>query len=675
MSSNNSRAGSTERASAPEDGGVTHNPTASMATDETDDERQRCGEAAASDGSSQLGNAREGNADGGTAEDAALATSDDELRRAGAAARATMERLREQLAELRVRDGHRGLRGEHGQLSLALAGLAMDELDAVPVVRQRRDRRDAREPGDAILDESGKEAASGDGTAAMRAQLIAEALARRMRVTSAGKEATLGPSNFDEPPQGEPRTADTAAALPGDGMGRQEPARSYREVLQQQRYTPVKRPREKGLTPEDRRGKLAKARLDPPATNHSGNKREEPAGGRANCGAPGGPGKAAIAAQPSALAVSGDSHEGNQTREEPWQDVASRSKRKKAARRLRNDGQKLPPRPPALGTVLFRPKEPRAAFAKLASDAIAAQLTAQPGVLDVRVNTRRNVVAADAATVETLGTLLATTNIGGIEVSPREPSSSSTGVIVVDDATITAETIASSLESPVPVQSAVRRGSTVYLRFLAPVPPAEVALHKLRRLVRPCQPRPLQCGRCGGLDHATVSCIRERKCWRCGDPHKRAVCKAAKPYCTNCGGPHEVLDRSCPRWQEERRVCAALVRAEAPASRVVVRTALRAAAQPQPPPVAPAPMQRQLDSSSSQAPGEQLQPEAAAKQRPSSEAAPGRRKRRRWSLRQQQEHLTLVLRSMGELLPADNPLRTLCVQAVQGEPHPEPQHG
>lgn len=246
-----------------------------------------------------------------------------------------------------------------------------------------------------------------------------------------------------------------------------------------------------------------------------------------------------------------------------------------------------------------------------------------------------------------MGALLAITTICGIEVSPREQSSSSTGVIVVDDIAITAETVVSNLETPVPVQSAFRRGTAVYLRFSTSTPPAEVALHKLRRPVRVCRPRPLQCGRCGRLDHATASCDRERRCWRCGGSHLKAVCKTAKPYCTNCGGPHAVLDHSCPRWQEERRVCEELVRAQAPASRMDVRAALRAATQPRPPPVAPATMRQQPGLSTETTRMEQRQ--QTAQQQPSNQAAPARSKRGPKSSRNQ--------------------------PAARGQPHPDPNHG
>lgn len=70
-------------------------------------------------------------------------------------------------------------------------------------------------------------------------------------------------------------------------------------------------------------------------------------------------------------------------------------------------------------------------LAKLVRDVIAGQLTVRPGMLNVRVNGQWNVVAADAATKEAMRTLLVPTTIYGIEVSPRELSSSSTGITVV----------------------------------------------------------------------------------------------------------------------------------------------------------------------------------------------------------------------------------------------------
>lgn len=70
----------------------------------------------------------------------------------------------------------------------------------------------------------------------------------------------------------------------------------------------------------------------------------------------------------------------------------SRSQRRKAACKMRNDGPKLPARPTALGTVLFRTKVSSTAFGKQKSDATTKQLTQLPGVIDVRVNARERCV-------------------------------------------------------------------------------------------------------------------------------------------------------------------------------------------------------------------------------------------------------------------------------------------
>lgn len=102
--------------------------------------------------------------------------------------------------------------------------------------------------------------------------------------------------------------------------------------------------------------------------------------------------------------------------------------------------------------MLHQPKVLRAMLAKLVRDVIAGQLTVRLGMLNVHVNGQWNVVAADAATKEAMRTLLVPTTIYGIEVSPRELSSSSTGITVVDSITITAQAVF-SLETPVPASA------------------------------------------------------------------------------------------------------------------------------------------------------------------------------------------------------------------------------
>nr|XP_050046388.1 mucin-5B-like [Dermacentor andersoni] len=56
----------------------------------------------------------------------------------------------------------------------------------------------------------------------------------------------------------------------------------------------------------------------------------------------------------------------------------------------------IPVNPAVVGTALFRPSVPGGAFERGSRLAVAAVLSARPGVSAVRVNTKRNIVAADA---------------------------------------------------------------------------------------------------------------------------------------------------------------------------------------------------------------------------------------------------------------------------------------
>ncbi|KAL1416109.1 hypothetical protein MTO96_028240 [Rhipicephalus appendiculatus] len=70
--------------------------------------------------------------------------------------------------------------------------------------------------------------------------------------------------------------------------------------------------------------------------------------------------------------------------------------------------------PPACGTVHFRPANIGASFHRTSCLAIAQALSALPGVKEVRVNTKKNIVAADASTAEWMARLLATSELAGI---------------------------------------------------------------------------------------------------------------------------------------------------------------------------------------------------------------------------------------------------------------------
>lgn len=196
----------------------------------------------------------------------------------------------------------------------------------------------------------------------------------------------------------------------------------------------------------------------------------------------------------------------------------------------------------------------------------------------MRVNTRRNIVAVDAATAECLAALLGRTSICGVPVCARSPAdrSASRGLVFGVDPSLTPADIMEGAESAVPIAGVERlQSSAVLIQFAGPVPPTCIHIWKLRLGVRACRPRPLQCGRCGRLDHATACCRGPARCARCGGSHLVDRCSAAAPRCTNCSGRHLVTDPSCPRWQQERRVATAMVRSEQPVSRVQVRATVR----------------------------------------------------------------------------------------------------
>ncbi|KAL1481361.1 hypothetical protein MTO96_034524 [Rhipicephalus appendiculatus] len=133
--------------------------------------------------------------------------------------------------------------------------------------------------------------------------------------------------------------------------------------------------------------------------------------------------------------------------------------------------------PPACGTVLFRPANIGASFHRTSRLAIAQALYALPGVKEVRVNTKKNIVAADASTAEWMDRLLATSELAGIPVTARPPAdrSQSSGVVQGVDGDFTDEALLAAVTSEVPVIAATRQGTSLVLRFASPIPPAPVA--------------------------------------------------------------------------------------------------------------------------------------------------------------------------------------------------------
>lgn len=125
-------------------------------------------------------------------------------------------------------------------------------------------------------------------------------------------------------------------------------------------------------------------------------------------------------------------------------------------------------------------------------EAIFREVAATPGVSQMRVDTRLNVVVADdAETDECLAALLATERGGGIAVRAARPASRGTshGLLFGVDPQLSAKEIKANIDSVVPVCCMQRKADgAVVLEFAEHSPPAYAAVFKLLLPVRARRP-------------------------------------------------------------------------------------------------------------------------------------------------------------------------------------------
>ncbi|KAL3174895.1 hypothetical protein MRX96_010926 [Rhipicephalus microplus] len=264
---------------------------------------------------------------------------------------------------------------------------------------------------------------------------------------------------------------------------------------------------------------------------------------------------------------------GNPPDTEGFQVVTTKSARHRA--RDLAAAAALPVDPAIVGTVLFRPSAPGGTFSGSPRLILAQALSTRPGVATIRVNQKRNIVAADATTRECLEQLLTIKELKGIPVSAKEPADHKTSIGYLHgvDGEPAVDSLLPGIQSAVPVLSAAREGRTVTLRFAGPVPPEHVSLFLVRFPVRPARPRPLQCRQCGRFGHVKESCSWPGSCIRCGRTHPGESCKQTR--CVNCGGPHSADTPECPRWQEQRKIATIMASSPTILSRRTVAAAVR----------------------------------------------------------------------------------------------------
>ncbi|XP_049271408.1 uncharacterized protein LOC125758366 [Rhipicephalus sanguineus] len=333
------------------------------------------------------------------------------------------------------------------------------------------------------------------------------------------------------------------------------------------------------------------------------------------------------------------------------------------------------------GTVLFRPANAGASFHRTSRLAIAQALSALPGVKEVRVNTKKNIVAADASTAEWMDRLLATSELTGIPVTARPPAdrSQSSGVVQGIDGDYTDKALLAAVTSEVPVIAARRQGTSLILRFASPVPPARVHLFRMAFEVRPSRPRPLQCLRCGHYGHITAACRRLERCLRCGDHHGKDASCTSKVKCLRCGRPNLADSAECQLWQRERRL--ATIKASSPTylphreAQAALRSSSSGTSGPQ--------LNQTTGRSYAAAVGalskdprptgaQQWEPPAGPKKQGSAKSRPPTKATSQPHADKENANLRLLLRAVADLLPPENQLRSICLQA--GGVHPPKSH-
>ncbi|KAL3210419.1 hypothetical protein MRX96_037170 [Rhipicephalus microplus] len=208
-----------------------------------------------------------------------------------------------------------------------------------------------------------------------------------------------------------------------------------------------KRPPSAGATPTNRRkkGKKKPTKKQPPVTASEGTAANlpQPFGKAPHC--------------------SGHHKEAQQCSGSTPDTEGSQAVTTRSARRHARDlavAAALPVDPAIVGTVLFRPSAPGGTFSGSPRLILAQALSARPGVAAVRVNQKRNIVAADATTRECLEQLLTIKELKGIPVTAKKPADhrTSTGFLHGVEGVPAVDSLLPGIQSAVPVLSAAREG-------------------------------------------------------------------------------------------------------------------------------------------------------------------------------------------------------------------------
>ncbi|KAG0435500.1 hypothetical protein HPB47_018448, partial [Ixodes persulcatus] len=211
-------------------------------------------------------------------------------------------------------------------------------------------------------------------------------------------------------------------------------------------------------------------------------------------------------------------------------------------------------------TVLFAPIDPSTNLRKINRQLLSDELQAlAPGQFsEGRVNTRKNIIAADARSEAGVLELLILNKIGSVAVRAFLPRAKNTraGVITDVDTTTTEDRLTTLIDSGVRVIQVRRLGTTqtVKIVFEGDTLPAHVKIGLIRHSVKPFVPRPLQCRGCFRIGHIAAACPNDAICPKCLLQHGDDSC-ASLQKCVNCHQAHAATSPDCPRLKTERETC------------------------------------------------------------------------------------------------------------------------
>lgn len=220
-------------------------------------------------------------------------------------------------------------------------------------------------------------------------------------------------------------------------------------------------------------------------------------------------------------------------------------------------------------TILFMPVIPTGNMKRLNRQSVSMlpETVVPNEITDIRVNTRKNVLAVDVQHAGALSALRKVTDLDGMQVRSHIPLGSDviTGVIYDVDLAIL------NNDLPILVKAAsdrdvivdvYRLGNSrcVKIVFKGNGLPSHVKVGHFRHPVRPFIPKPLQCRKCMKIGHVSSVCENETVCPRCAEPHAADKCAATVMKCPNCHGSHEATSKDCPKIKTEMAILKEMAR-------------------------------------------------------------------------------------------------------------------